>query len=1076
MTTSTTHVPAAEPTIHDVIRASAGAGKTFQLSNRYLHLLREGASPDAILATTFTRKAAGEILSRVLVRLAGGAIDTKGAAALARELGDPSLRLTDCRRMLVSVCGSLHRVGISTIDSFFSRIVQGFRHELGVPPGARIVAQDDPSVKPIRTQAIEAMLADDEPAVLIDLLRRLHHDTAKRSVTEAIDEIVLSLYDVYRQSTPECWAKLDPPPTLSRDELNDAIEALSALVGTLTSKAIAKGVAPNLSAAQAHDWEKFLGSGLAAKVDTDPPIYQRVPITGDVLEVYRPLMAHARAELITRVARQTGATFELLKRFDEHYVKLRNAQRIMLFSDLPHKLAREMPARGDDALMEMYYRLDARVGHLMLDEFQDTSVEQWDVLRPMAEEIVSHSDGSHSFFCVGDGKQAIYGWRGGCAEIFDRVESDLRLPTSSKQLSTSYRSSPAIMKTVNSLFSDIASSPALAGESPNVVTQWCERFSHHTTTHAKRAGYAELITSPVPPEPEEESSEAGEGEVAQAGGSAHDEYVAKRIAEWSKALPHGATLGVLVSTNAHVHTLVDDLHKLHVDASGEGGNPVTDDPAVGVVMSAFTLADHPGDTAAAFHVRHSPLATVVGLDAMTPEARGRVALAIRTDLVRRGYAAVVADWMRALAPSCSERSLGRMMQLVELADRFERDAGLRAGAFVTYVSETPVEQPSPAAVRIMTVHKAKGLEFDVVVLPQLERALLATSGESVYTLRDSPTMPIKAVFRATNELVRAQCPEVEEAYQQERGRRLRDDLCSLYVAMTRAKFALHMIVKPLKPLKSGAPSTKGWSNLSFASILRRGLGPADPSFAGEETLYQYGQSDWAKAFPARKSGDTTGDASLAQLAPPRPKLAAPAANARRAWAVVTPSSLEASGKVEAADLLAMEGAPQRLRGSVMHAWFVAVGFIGRDDLPADERLREMAQRMPGVEATSIGAMIKDFRAMLARPAIAAALAPRDGVDCELWRERSFAVRVEGDMIQGRFDRVVVERWGGKVAGATLIDFKTDMFSPATRDGLIETYRPQMQAYRRAIAAMLGLPAEKVAARLLFVGAGEVVEV
>ena len=229
-------------------------------------------------------------------------------------------------------------------------------------------------------------------------------------------------------------------------------------------------------------------------------MYSRVPIPRGVIDVYRPLIVHARAELVGRVIRQTGATFELLQRFDHHYTRLRQAHRVLLFSDLPHKLAHDLPELGDALLTEMYYRLDTRVSHACSStEFQDTQhAEQWNVLKPFAQEIASHRDGSRTFFCVGDVKQAIYGWRGGMAEIFDQLETDLNLPHGhAHKLNKSYRSSPAILETVNQLFGTLTTNEAVLGAPADVIADWAGRFEAHSTAHGKRAGYVELITSPV---------------------------------------------------------------------------------------------------------------------------------------------------------------------------------------------------------------------------------------------------------------------------------------------------------------------------------------------------------------------------------------------------------------------------------------------------------------------------------------------------------------------------------------------------------------------------------------------------
>ncbi|MDP7347618.1 MAG: UvrD-helicase domain-containing protein, partial [Phycisphaeraceae bacterium] len=137
-----------------LIRASAGTGKTYSLSNRYLTLLAMGAQPQTMLATTFTRKAAGEILERILKRLATAARDDASAAQLAEQLHLPLADLTQVRRMLNDVTQSLHHLSVSTIDSFFHRMVQCFRYELDIPPGVTIIADGDPVAVQLRGQAI----------------------------------------------------------------------------------------------------------------------------------------------------------------------------------------------------------------------------------------------------------------------------------------------------------------------------------------------------------------------------------------------------------------------------------------------------------------------------------------------------------------------------------------------------------------------------------------------------------------------------------------------------------------------------------------------------------------------------------------------------------------------------------------------------------------------------------------------------------------------------------------------------------------------------------------------------------
>jgi ATP-dependent helicase/nuclease subunit A len=121
--------------------------------------------------------------------------------------------------------------------------------------------------------------------------------------------------------------------------------------------------------------------------------------------------------------------------------------------------------------------------------------------------------------------------------------------------------------------------------------------------------------------------------------------------------------------------------------------------------------------------------------------------------------------------------------------------------------------------------------------------------------------------------------------------------------------------------------------------------------------------------------------------------------------------------------------------------------------------------------------MNQFKRALAQPGMVTALARpgmADGVTVELWRERSFAVRLADRLLEGRFDRVVVQWKQGRAVGAELVDFKTDRVDDggANLPELIEQYRSQMQAYRAALAAMLGLSPGAIRTTLLFVATGD----
>ena len=305
-----------------------------------------------------------------------------------------------------------------------------------------------------------------------------------------------------------------------------------------------------------------------------------------------------------------------------------------------------------------------------------------------------------------------------------------------------------------------------------------------------------------------------------------------------------ASIAVLVQTNDQAAAMLDALRRRGVEASGEGTGAVADDPAVAAVIAALILADHPGDTIAAFHVAGSPLAAVIGLRSREPAESLAVSRRLRQDLAERGAAVVLAEWTRALRRAAGTRGRMRLAQAVDLAERFEREGGGRPGDLAAYLSRAVVESPRQAGVRVMTIHRAKGLEFDVVVLPALERPLLRPPHAPVYLLRRSPLAPVDAVHRSAPASVRRLAPELEDGHRQEQARRLRDDLSALYVALTRARQGLFCWVEPATASTTGG-GRESQATLSFAAILRA-------TMAGGSTA--------APARPSRE--DREGDAFL----------------------------------------------------------------------------------------------------------------------------------------------------------------------------------------------------------------------
>ncbi|MGI8979518.1 MAG: UvrD-helicase domain-containing protein [Pirellulaceae bacterium] len=1041
---------------HLIIRASAGSGKTYQLSSRFIALLAAGHSADSILATTFTRKAAGEIFDRVLLRLAEAAADENKRAELARSIGDESLSAARVRTLLVETLASLHRLRIGTLDSFFMKLAGSFALEVGLPPGWRI--GDETEDRELREEAVEAILGADRSEELLTLFHLLTKGVARRGVGELVLETVTSLYGLFRETEPDAWRKLTSKEPLKKEELAGLLEEMAAVDLSTNSRQL-KARDSDLEFAWLEDWGTILTKGLGSKVLTKENTFYSKPIPPELIALYQKLLGHVNAHFVSQVIRQTEATHDLLTNFHEQYWRLKQESGSLRFDEVTRALADAAAAVASPE--QVAFRLDSQIGHILLDEFQDTALIQWQVIRPLALRVMKAGKQSSSFFCVGDVKQAIYGWRGGQAEMFESLDQDLPGLTS-QPLSKSFRSSPVVIDFVNKIFSELPRHPKL-DHYQGAVDQFCNGFPKHTTTRTGLPGYVCLRTAPHPTDGEKPQDELLK-------------FTARQVAELVATAP-GKSIGILCRRNDVVARLIYELRELKVAASEEGGNPLIDSPAVELVISLLQIADHPGDTAARFHVASSPIAKEIGLKKYEDsKAAAKLSHELRSELLHDGYGAAIYRWARLLAPHCDDRDLSRLQQLVEMAYDYQPDSALRADAFIRLVQEQRKSDPSSANVRVMTIHQAKGLEFDAVFLPELDSRLL-NQPPAFVAGRDSPLSSVNRVIRyAGDDVQRLLPPEWHQLFGEDRDRRLREALCTLYVAMTRPVHALYLIIQ--------APGEKQEKNLpkTCAGMLRSVLHPALNPLP-DTILFEQGDSDWVNWLPK-----STPKASPKEQpdSKSRTLLLADSSRPTRGLVRASPSGLEGGARVNLGRLLGEKSAYGLAYGSLMHAWFETIEWLD-DGAPTDGDLRAIAAACSARigELPTRSLPLDDFRKALRGPRVAALLSRQHyelsangkHISLEALRELPFAFRQDDELLSGSIDRLVLVRQSGKLTAAEVIDYKTDtVTSPAQLPELTKFYRPQLEAYKRAAARITGLSADRITAKLVFLSADEVIPV
>ena len=817
-----------------LVRASAGTGKTYRLTARLMRILLQGAAPETILATTFTRKAAGEILDRVLLSLAQASDenDDEALQQLRDQVGIPTLPRSVCLQLFNNLLRNIHRLRVCTLDSLFAQLARSFPFELGLPPAWRLT--DEIEEMWFRERAVDSVIAMLEPSEMTAVLSMLSKGEIKRSIARELLQVVDTAYGVQRQSSQEVWNKLIAPKLPESAEITRAaglmrmaepkqkrhrtkLEALAELLelrdfGPLTSDTLVANI------------------GMARRTREEVKYY-RAAFPEGLDESFDVVYAAARTEILSLLNAQNEATGTVLAAYDHHVTQLKQTSRTLGFEDVTVRLASQFASVDHRVLSS---RMDGAIDHVLLDEFQDTSPAQWQVLRPLAARVAAYEPDSEksadeveverSFFCVGDTKQAIYGWRGGVAEIFDAVADQLPGVAEVEQ-NTSFRSSPIVIETVNQTFRNLPRHPmtdaASSGDptdksmyEASAVVNFAKRFPVHDAFKESLPGHVRLETCA--------KVEDGDNAAKQ---MACFEHAANLAAELNAKAP-GQSIGILTRTNRGVAQLIFLLERLGVEVSQEGGNPLTDSAAVELILSAFMMAEHPGDGQWAFHLSSTPLAKL-------PDFGPDMIRAMTED---RGIAETVEYLASVLAPQCDPRETLRLKQLTFLAISYESNPAPRLRDFVRLVREKRVERPQIAPVRVMTVHQSKGLEFDAVILPELDGALTRQSGNCVTNLRELGFPPEAITRYIGNKSWHFLSKDWQQAFGAQAAAGMTEAMCLLYVAMTRARQALHMVIQP--------PKKAPFDKRTASSLIYHALACEDDPTQELTTLYEVGDANW----------------------------------------------------------------------------------------------------------------------------------------------------------------------------------------------------------------------------------------
>ncbi len=915
-------ITAAQPDRSTWLSANAGSGKTSVLTNRVARLLLRGIDPQHILCLTYTKAAASEMQNRLFKRL--GAWAMKGDADLAgaltklgidEEIDAESLR--NARRLFALAIETPGGLKIQTIHSFCASLLRRFPLEAGVSP--QFTEMEDRTAALLRSDITEEIAAGPQADLLYAVARHYSGETFEGLTAEIVRH--RSAFAV-PPDHDQLSALFEQPAGLTPQNVAEAVflgneqdlldQLVPALLGSGPSDSKAGQKLARLTILDSRALPMlesvFLtGPGakspFSAKIGSFPTKDCRVKL-GAIMPQLDQWMTRVEAAREPRLACdaivKTQALHTFANVFLPAYDRAKQLRGWLDFDDLILR-ARDLLTNRKVADWVLF-KLDGGLDHILVDEAQDTSPVQWQVIERLAQEFTSgygaRSDTLRTIFVVGDKKQSIYSFQGADPREFDRMKADFaaRLqatgnPLNDLDMAYSFRSSQAILSLVDETFRD--------SQSSGFTPEQC-----HKAFKTNLPGRVDLWPLIEPPDKEEKPPWHMPVDIKAANDPAI--LLARQIAQTihrliaekhpipSSDAQHGkhpsypvqpGDFLILVQRRSDLfHEIIRECKTLGLPIAGADRLKVGGELAVKDLAALLSFLATPEDSYALAVALKSPLfgwteAQLYDLAQgraqtyLWAELRDRAAefpdtMAVLNDLRRK------ADYLRPydLIERILTRHKGRRHLLARLGPEAEDGIDALLSQAMTYeqkavdsltgflvwleADDLEIKRQMDSAgnrIRVMTVHGAKGLEAPVVILPD--------TGKRNTTVKDQIITADDITIWRTNANVSPQkitdaVSDMKDAIRAERDR-------LLYVAMTRAE-------KWLIVAAAGDLGRQGdtWYEKIQAGMARAGARPH--SFAnGPGLRLDYG--DWAESeshsysAPARDTPDL--DPFFSQSAP-----------------------------------------------------------------------------------------------------------------------------------------------------------------------------------------------------------------
>ncbi|MES2410769.1 MAG: UvrD-helicase domain-containing protein [Bacteroidota bacterium] len=870
--------------------ASAGSGKTYTLVKEYLKIILLSKKPDAyrnILAITFTNKAVHEMKSRVLENLSEFSHEnpSEKALRLMQDISsDTGLSLNAITEKAKSIIKNLiHNYAafdISTIDKFTHKVIRAFAHDLNLP----ITFEVSLDTESLLTEAVDAIIAeagnDDElTKLLVDFTMEKTDDDKSWDISREIMETgKLILNENNREEITHFHNKKIEDFIEIKKKLNELcvdLKLQSIAFAKTTLDLIQHNGIDEKSFSAGH-FPNHLKSISESKFNPKNKTYHEI----DDIKINKTATDTAIIEaLIPELLPILASIYKIHQKIDFYEAFLKNITPLSLLNTLSTKLTEIQKEQGILSITEfnkliheqiqnqpapfIYERLGEKYKHFFIDEFQDTSEMQWQNLIPLIDNATSSEDllGERgSLLIVGDPKQSIYRWRGGKAEQFIELSKD-KNPFNNPQkelfpLSTNWRSYSEVIDFNNSFFGFIAEEFA--------HEDYKDLYKNHSRQEEnhKKGGYINISFVP-----KSEKTEFGEEENP----AKEELYLLATLNTIQKVKANGFSykdIAVLTRKKTNGVAIANYLTQQGIPILSSESLLIGFSSEVQCIVAALQYLKNNGDKESKANFLYYIASNVqpkiaihdfiaIGMEQSSEAdfeqwlANFEIHFSFKNTRKKSLYEATESI-ISKIIPIEKRNAYVQFFLDIILEQDLKKQAGISDFLLYWDTNSGKLSIPSPEgkeAVRIMTIHTSKGLEFPVVIFPFAEENYSLGPKEKIWLNADEDQFGLSKVLVDKNNNVSTYGEESALIYNQKKQEELLDDINVLYVAMTRAEEQLY-IISGMQTINAKGEYPNNMATFFIKFLEEKNL------FEEQKLEYEFGKAE--KLSETKESKDETG--------------------------------------------------------------------------------------------------------------------------------------------------------------------------------------------------------------------------